>query len=39
MKITNAQDLHKTLRGFYENHVTALHGILEKLPEEYATAD
>ncbi len=33
MKITNATELGAFVKGWYEQHVTALNGILEKLPE------
>jgi hypothetical protein len=33
MKITNSTDLRGFVKGFYDQHVTALSGILEKLPE------
>jgi hypothetical protein len=33
MRITNNVELRAFLKGFYDQHVTALNGILEKLPE------
>ena len=33
MKISNAADLRAFIKGFYDSHVTALNGILDKLPE------
>ena len=33
MKITNAADIRTFLKGFYDQHITALNGMLDKLPE------
>ena len=33
MKISTAADLRAFIKGFYDQHVTALNGILEKVPE------
>lgn len=33
MKLNTNVDLLKAVRGFYESHVTALHGVIEKMPE------